>query len=161
MYYVPLEIGWRFSPPYLYDKAERAGRLSNNGIRNINAGAKRIWHDSWRRLKHKYSVDGTIIRPKPLVQTCHDCGVEIGQPHVTECHIEQPPRKKAHAAFLADYEALCRNHKSMFFIDTDIIDGDAFIQPIVGCMSDLGIDRHLQEVAAQLDLPKAEESPIV
>lgn len=89
MYYVQSEIGWRCSPPNLYDKAERAGRLSNSGIRNIDAGAKRIWHDSWRRLKHKYSVDGTKIYPKPIVQTCPDCGVPVGLAHVNDCDVEQ------------------------------------------------------------------------
>jgi hypothetical protein len=85
MYYVPLEIGQQFSPPYLYEKAERAGRLSNDGIRNMDTGAKRIWHNSWRRVKHKYSVVGTKIFPKSVVQnqlpTTHpDCGVAVGQP---------------------------------------------------------------------------------
>jgi hypothetical protein len=89
VYYVPLEIGWRFSPPYLYDKAERAGRLTNDGIRNIDEGAKRIWHDSWKRLKRKYSIDGTMIRPKPVVQTCPDCGIRVGQAHVNDCDVKQ------------------------------------------------------------------------
>lgn len=75
--------------------------------------------------------------------------------------VDQAEKREANAAFLADYRALCRKHKSVFFIDPGIMDGETFLQPVVGCMSDLSIDQHLWEIAAQLDLPKTDESPLV